>query len=60
MVDPRGKMASLHKFNPVRLGYIRDQAAARFKRDAKQLGCLRVCACSTSAAAAAATSAKCQ
>ena len=39
--DPRGKMAPLHKFNPVRLGYIRDQAAARFDRDAKQLGCLK-------------------
>jgi len=25
----------------VRLGYIRDQAAARFDRDAKQLGCLK-------------------
>src|SRR5262245_60453944 len=39
--DPRGKMAPLHKFNPVRLGYIRDQAAERFGRDAKQLGCLK-------------------
>ena len=39
--NPRGKMAPLHKFNPVRLGYIRDQAAARFGRDAKQLGCLK-------------------
>jgi 2-polyprenyl-6-hydroxyphenyl methylase/3-demethylubiquinone-9 3-methyltransferase len=36
--NPRGKMAPLHKFNPVRLGYIRDQAAARFERDPKQLG----------------------
>jgi 2-polyprenyl-6-hydroxyphenyl methylase/3-demethylubiquinone-9 3-methyltransferase len=39
--DPRGKMAPLHKFNPVRLGYIRDRAASRFGRDAKQLGCLK-------------------
>jgi 2-polyprenyl-6-hydroxyphenyl methylase/3-demethylubiquinone-9 3-methyltransferase len=39
--NPRGKMAPLHKFNPVRLGYIRDQAAARFGRNAKQLGCLK-------------------
>ena len=39
--NPRGKMAPLHKFNPVRLGYIRDQTAARFDRDAKQLGCLK-------------------
>ncbi len=38
--NPRGKMAPLHKFNPVRLGYIRDRAAARFGRDPKQLGCL--------------------
>jgi 2-polyprenyl-6-hydroxyphenyl methylase/3-demethylubiquinone-9 3-methyltransferase len=38
--DPRGKMAPLHKFNPVRIGYIRDQAAARFGRDAKRLDSL--------------------
>jgi 2-polyprenyl-6-hydroxyphenyl methylase / 3-demethylubiquinone-9 3-methyltransferase len=38
--DPRGKMAPLHKFNPVRLGYIRDQACARFDRDAKRLDSL--------------------
>src|ERR1051326_1396089 len=35
--NPRGKMAPLHKFNPVRIGYIRDQAAVRFARDAKRL-----------------------
>jgi 2-polyprenyl-6-hydroxyphenyl methylase/3-demethylubiquinone-9 3-methyltransferase len=35
--NPRGKMAALHKFNPVRIGYIRDQAAVRFARDAKRL-----------------------
>ena len=34
-------MAALHKFNPVRLGYIRDQAAARFNRDPKKLDCLK-------------------
>ncbi len=39
--DPRGPMAALHKFNPVRLGYIRDQAAARFDRDPKKLDCLK-------------------
>lgn len=39
--NPHGAMAPLHKFNPVRLGYIRDRAAARFERDAKQLGCLK-------------------
>jgi 2-polyprenyl-6-hydroxyphenyl methylase/3-demethylubiquinone-9 3-methyltransferase len=38
--NPRGSMAPLHKFNPVRLGYIRDQVAARFKRDSKKLDCL--------------------
>jgi 2-polyprenyl-6-hydroxyphenyl methylase/3-demethylubiquinone-9 3-methyltransferase len=33
--DPRGKFAPLHKFNPVRLAFIRDQALYRFGRDAK-------------------------
>jgi 2-polyprenyl-6-hydroxyphenyl methylase / 3-demethylubiquinone-9 3-methyltransferase len=31
--DPHGKFAVLHKFNPVRLSYIRDHATARFARD---------------------------
>ena len=31
--DPSGKFRPLHKFNPVRLTYIRDQVAARFGRD---------------------------
>src|SRR5581483_10847552 len=39
--DERGKMAPLHKFNPVRLGYIRDQAAARFGRDPKRIDGLK-------------------
>jgi 2-polyprenyl-6-hydroxyphenyl methylase/3-demethylubiquinone-9 3-methyltransferase len=39
--DPRGKMAPLHKFNPVRIGYIRDQAAARFGRDPKRLDSMK-------------------
>src|SRR5262245_44385031 len=39
--NPRGKMAPLHKFNPARLGYIRDHVAERFGRDPKQLGCLK-------------------
>ena len=39
--DPRGKMAPLHKFNPVRIGYIRDQAAVRFARDAKRLDSMK-------------------
>jgi 2-polyprenyl-6-hydroxyphenyl methylase/3-demethylubiquinone-9 3-methyltransferase len=38
--NPRGPMAALHKLNPVRLAYIRDQAAARFSRDPKKLDCL--------------------
>jgi 2-polyprenyl-6-hydroxyphenyl methylase/3-demethylubiquinone-9 3-methyltransferase len=33
--DPHGKFAPLHRFNPVRLGFVRDQALARFGRDAK-------------------------
>jgi 2-polyprenyl-6-hydroxyphenyl methylase / 3-demethylubiquinone-9 3-methyltransferase len=39
--DPRGKMAPLHKFNPVRLGYIRDRAATRFGRDPKRLDSMK-------------------
>ena len=35
--DPAGKFAPLHKFNPVRLGFIRDIAAAHFDRDPKSL-----------------------
>jgi 2-polyprenyl-6-hydroxyphenyl methylase / 3-demethylubiquinone-9 3-methyltransferase len=38
--DPRGPMAALHKFNPVRLAYIRDRAAAHFSRDPKRLDSL--------------------
>ena len=38
--SPHGPMAPLHKFNPVRLAYIRDQAAQRFNRDARKLDCL--------------------
>src|SRR5262252_10668765 len=38
--DSRGPMAALHKFNPVRLGYIRDRAAAHFDRDPKRLDSL--------------------
>jgi 2-polyprenyl-6-hydroxyphenyl methylase/3-demethylubiquinone-9 3-methyltransferase len=39
--DPRGPMAALHKFNPLRLTYIRAQAAAHFDRDPKKLDCLK-------------------
>jgi 2-polyprenyl-6-hydroxyphenyl methylase/3-demethylubiquinone-9 3-methyltransferase len=35
--DPSGKFAPLHKFNPVRLGFIRDMAAAHFGRSGKSL-----------------------
>src|SRR3954471_12204151 len=33
--DPKGKFAPLHRFNPVRLAFIRDQALYRFGRDAR-------------------------
>jgi 2-polyprenyl-6-hydroxyphenyl methylase / 3-demethylubiquinone-9 3-methyltransferase len=35
--DPSGKFAPLHKFNPVRLKFIRDTVAAHYGRDAKGL-----------------------
>ncbi|MBK5655688.1 MAG: bifunctional 2-polyprenyl-6-hydroxyphenol methylase/3-demethylubiquinol 3-O-methyltransferase UbiG [Rhizobium sp.] len=38
--DPRGKMAPLHKINPLRLTYIRDAACRKFERNAKSLSCL--------------------
>jgi 2-polyprenyl-6-hydroxyphenyl methylase/3-demethylubiquinone-9 3-methyltransferase len=38
--NPHGPMAALHKFNPVRLGYVRDRAAAHFGRDPKRLDSL--------------------
>ncbi len=38
--DPHGPMAVLHKFNPVRLAYIRDRAAAHFGRDPARLDSL--------------------
>jgi len=38
--DPRGPMAALHRFNPVRLAYIRDRAAAHFDRDPTRLDSL--------------------
>src|ERR1017187_8401987 len=38
--DPRGPMAPLHKFNPVRLAYVRDRTAAHFDRDPKRLDSL--------------------
>ncbi|WP_116652741.1 bifunctional 2-polyprenyl-6-hydroxyphenol methylase/3-demethylubiquinol 3-O-methyltransferase UbiG [Pelagibacterium sediminicola] len=35
--DPSGKFRPLHKFNPVRLAYIREKAIAHFARDEKSL-----------------------
>ena len=31
--DPKGKFKPLHKFNPVRLDYIREQVTARLRID---------------------------
>ncbi len=31
--DPNGKLAPLHRLNPVRLGFIRDRAAAHWRRE---------------------------
>jgi 2-polyprenyl-6-hydroxyphenyl methylase / 3-demethylubiquinone-9 3-methyltransferase len=39
--DRHGPMAALHKFNPVRLAYVRDHAAEHFGRDAKSLDSLK-------------------
>src|ERR1700753_2209377 len=38
--NPNGKMAPLHKINPLRLGYIRDAACRKFDRNTKSLSCL--------------------
>jgi 2-polyprenyl-6-hydroxyphenyl methylase/3-demethylubiquinone-9 3-methyltransferase len=38
--DPRGKMGVLHKFNPVRLGFIKEAACRQFDRDARRLDAL--------------------
>lgn len=38
--DPKGPMAVLHKFNPVRLGFVKDLACERFGRDPKSLRAL--------------------
>ena len=38
--DPNGKMAPLHKINPLRLAYIRDAACRKFERNVKSLNCL--------------------
>jgi 2-polyprenyl-6-hydroxyphenyl methylase / 3-demethylubiquinone-9 3-methyltransferase len=38
--NPTGKMAALHRFNPVRLAYIRDLTCRQFGRNPKHVGCL--------------------
>lgn len=38
--DPKGPMAVLHKFNPIRLAFIRDLACEHFGRDARAPGVL--------------------
>jgi 2-polyprenyl-6-hydroxyphenyl methylase / 3-demethylubiquinone-9 3-methyltransferase len=38
--NPNGKMAPLHKINPLRLTYIRDAAARKFQRNVRSLNCL--------------------
>src|SRR6202020_1070358 len=38
--DPNGKMAPLHRINPLRLTYIRDAACRKFERNLKSLNCL--------------------
>src|SRR5687767_9161231 len=35
--DPTGKFAPLHKFNPVRLSFLKAEAAAHFGRDPRAL-----------------------
>jgi 2-polyprenyl-6-hydroxyphenyl methylase / 3-demethylubiquinone-9 3-methyltransferase len=38
--DPRGSMAMLHKFNPVRLAFIKQSACRHFDRDERRLDAL--------------------
>src|SRR5947199_8545856 len=37
--DPKGKMAPLHRINPLRLGYIRDAGCRKFARNVRSLTC---------------------
>src|SRR5215472_6187000 len=37
--DPAGKFAPLHKFNPVRLAFIRSATAGHFERDPRAVRC---------------------
>jgi 2-polyprenyl-6-hydroxyphenyl methylase/3-demethylubiquinone-9 3-methyltransferase len=45
--DPNGKMAPLHKINPLRLTYIRDAACRKFERNVKSLNCLAPACCAS-------------
>jgi 2-polyprenyl-6-hydroxyphenyl methylase / 3-demethylubiquinone-9 3-methyltransferase len=38
--DPKGKMAPLHRINPLRIAFIRDAACRKFDRNARSLSCL--------------------
>jgi 2-polyprenyl-6-hydroxyphenyl methylase/3-demethylubiquinone-9 3-methyltransferase len=38
--NPKGKMAPLHRINPLRLTFIRDAACRKFMRDARDATCL--------------------
>src|SRR5437868_4111571 len=38
--DSHGSMAMLHKFNPVRLGFVKESVCRRFGRDGKRLDAL--------------------
>lgn len=38
--DPKGKMAPLHKFNPLRIAYVRDAVCRRFDRNPRSLNCM--------------------
>jgi 2-polyprenyl-6-hydroxyphenyl methylase/3-demethylubiquinone-9 3-methyltransferase len=39
--DPKGKMAPLHRINPLRLQFIRDAACRKFERNPRSLNCLQ-------------------
>ena len=39
--DPNGKMAPLHRINPLRLAWIRDTACRKFNRNPRSLASLK-------------------
>ena len=39
--DPKGRMAPLHRINPLRLQFIRDAACKKFDRNPRSLNCLQ-------------------